>query len=239
MDAGNLDALFSDASLIVKDTKKGMNEADLKRHAAVAAPAAVDLEAGAYNLVFVKLKPGIDRKKALAALNRAFEDAKTGARAVTWEKAVGMIGSLTLLIKSALFVFVMLLFFVAVIIIINTLSMAALERVSEIGMMRAVGARKGFISRMFVIETAMLSFLFGGAGIVTGALAVKITALFKIASANDMVQLLFGGDVFHPLLTGGDVVLCVVQLSMVTAIAALYPLKIARGITPLDAVTRD
>ena len=54
----------------------------------------------------------------------------------------------------------------AIIIIVNTLSMAAIERTSEIGMMRAVGARKGFIRLMFLGETAALSAIFGGAGIV-------------------------------------------------------------------------
>ena len=33
-------------------------------------------------------------------------------------------------------------------------SMAALERISEIGMMRAIGARKGFIGKMFLMEIA-------------------------------------------------------------------------------------
>ncbi|MFH0922016.1 MAG: FtsX-like permease family protein [Fibrobacterota bacterium] len=234
----NLDALFSDASLMVTNTKGSFNEADLK-HRENAAPAVVDVENGTFNMVFVKLKKGMDKKKALDDLNKALEAAKVNARAVGWEKATGVIGSLTLLIKTALFVFVMILFFVAIIIIVNTLSMAALERTTEIGMMRAVGARKGFISRMFFAETAMLSFVFGGLGIAIGAMAVKITALIGITSTNDMVQLLFGGDTFQPMLTGTDVFLSVLQLALVTIIAVIYPLRVARGITPLDAISRD
>jgi putative ABC transport system permease protein len=135
--------------------------------------------------------------------------------------------------------FVMFLFFVAIIIIVNTLSMAALERTTEIGMMRAVGAKKGFISRMFLAETAMLSFVFGGAGITAGIIVVRILAMLNITSANDMVQLLFGGDTFHPLLTVMDLFLTVIQLTIVTLIAVAYPTRVARSITPLDAVQRE
>ena len=106
-------------------------------------------------------------------------------------------------------------------------------------MMRAVGARKSFIGGMFLGETAILSTLFGGAGILTGILAVKLIPLFKITSDNDMVQILYGGDVFHPLLGAPDIVLTLVQLAAVTVLAALYPVSVARGITPLDAISKD
>jgi putative ABC transport system permease protein len=133
----------------------------------------------------------------------------------------------------------MLLFFVAIIIIVNTLSMAALERTSEIGMMRAVGARKSFIRTMFLGETGILSFLFGGAGIIAGIIVIKIIGLLHFTSDNDMVQLLYGGDTFYPLLTASDIILAVLQLSLVTIIAVLYPIRVASSITPLDAISRD
>jgi putative ABC transport system permease protein len=142
-------------------------------------------------------------------------------------------------IKGALFGFVMLLFVVAIIIIVNTLSMAALERTSEIGMMRAVGARKSFISNMFIAETGMLSFVFGGMGIILGVIVVKIIPLLNITSSNDMVQILYGGNRFTPNLNFNDIILTVIQLTMVTLIAVIYPVKVAKGITPLDAIMRD
>jgi ABC-type antimicrobial peptide transport system permease subunit len=143
------------------------------------------------------------------------------------------------LIKGALFVFTSFLFLVAVIIIINTLSMAALERTPEIGMMRAIGARKGFISRMFLAETAVLSLFFGGLGILAGAAAVEIVSLFRFSSENDMLQLFYGGDTFRPVLAARDFVLCLVQLALVSVAAVIYPLRLARRISPLDAVYKE
>ncbi|PIU17981.1 MAG: hypothetical protein COT18_11465 [Elusimicrobia bacterium CG08_land_8_20_14_0_20_59_10] len=231
MASDDLDAMFG-GDLVVEDHKKVPVKA-------VPAAAAKTAEDGVYNLVFVKLKDGTDYKEALAGLNSALSAAGTGVRAVPWNKASGPIGSMALIIKSALFIFVMLLFCVAVIIIVNTLTMSALERVSELGMMRAVGAQKPFIAGMFLGETAILSAVFGGAGILAGIAAVKLIPLLRITTANDMLQLLYGGKFFNPLLSLPDIALTVLQLAAVTVIAALYPMRVASRITPLDAVTRD
>jgi putative ABC transport system permease protein len=236
----NLDAMFSSESLMVHNTaKKGLKPVSAHKTAAAPSPAAVDVDAGAYNMVFVLLKSGEDEASSIKKLNAVLKEQKLGVRAVSWKRALGPVGSMATIIKGALFVFVMFLFFVAIIIIVNTLSMAAIERTTEIGMMRAVGAKKGFISIMFLAETAMLSFVFGGAGILCGIAGVNVLALCGWTSDNDMVQLLFGGDTFHPLLTSVDIGLSIVQLAIVTLIAVVYPTKVAQSITPLDAVTRD
>ena len=236
----NIDALFSADSVIVKNTGAKTSAAIRAPVTAAVAPApSVDVDAGAYNVVLVLLKKGENAGGAIDRLNALFKEKKLGVRAVSWKKAIGPVGSMATIIKGALFMFVMFLFFVAIIIIVNTLSMAALERTTEIGMMRAVGARKGFISRMFLAETAMLSFVFGGVGIVAGIIVVKVLALLNITSTNDMVQLLFGGDTFHPLLSVADLLVTVIQLAIVTIIAVVYPTRVARSITPLDAVQRE
>ena len=79
----------------------------------------------------------------------------------------------------------------------------------------------------------------GGLGIALGAVVVELLSLLKIASENDMLQLFFGGDTFHPVLTAGDIVLAFLQLGFVTIAAVVYPLVLARGITPLDAVYKE
>jgi ABC-type lipoprotein release transport system permease subunit len=232
LEGGNLDDLFGAGGLMVENVRKPVKSA-----APAATAQAPDTDEGTFNLIMVFFKPGVDPKAGVESLNGDLSD--INVRALGWRKAFGVIGSITVIIKSALFIFTLFIFFVAVIIIVNTLSMAALERTNEIGMMRAVGARKRFIGLMFLGETAMLSALFGGLGIAAGAVAVKILAAFQFTSDNDMVQLFFGGDTFMPLLSGMDMVLAVIQLMLVTCVAVLYPLKLARAITPLDAVTRE
>jgi ABC-type lipoprotein release transport system permease subunit len=205
---------------------------------ASAGPSA-DPEMGAYNLVLVSLRDPARAEAAKAGLNALFADRKLGVRAISWKQALGPVGSMAVIIKAALAIFVGLLFAVAVIIIVNTLTMAALERTPELGMMRAIGARKGFIGRMFLAETAALSILFGGIGIATGAVAALILSALRITSDNDMLQLAFGGDTFRPVLLPGDFLLAAGQLAAVTLAAVAYPLWLARRVSPLDAVYRE
>jgi ABC-type lipoprotein release transport system permease subunit len=234
----NLDALFSSDTLLIDNER---NTVSLP--GALSAPARpltpLEIENGVYNMIFVKLKDHGRAAQTLQSLNRALTAANVGVRAVSWKKAFGPIGSMTTLIKGALLGFVSFLFVVAIIIIVNTLTMAAMERTQEIGMMRAIGADKTFIRAMFFGETGMLALVFGGAGLLLGVLAVNIIPLLHITTTNDFVQLLYGGDTFHPMLRWGDLLLTVIELGLVTLIAALYPVRVASQIKPLDAIARD
>jgi ABC-type lipoprotein release transport system permease subunit len=238
----SLDDMFSDNSFMVKSTAQSsapsiLAAGSLTVRDTVARSA--DLDAGAFNIVLVRFKDARDLDKKVKMLNNELTKKGLGVRAIAWNKATGMIGSMAVLIKSILFAFVMCLFFVAIIIIMNTLSMAAIERTPEIGMMRAVGARRGFIRWMFVGETAVLSAVFGGAGMLVGIIVVRIIGAMHFTTTNDMLQLLYGGDIFKPFLAPIDFVLAIVQLVIVTFLAVIYPLVVAGKITPLDAISRE
>ena len=148
----------------------------------------VNVDSGAYNLIFVKLKDTGAIDRSAEKLNKAFKAAGAEVRAVSWKKAIGQLGDIAMIMRGATIGFVMLIFFVAIIIIMNTLSMAALERVSEIGMMRAVGAQKSFIAGVFFAETTIISFVFGGAGIIAGAVVVASLNALNITSDNHILR---------------------------------------------------
>ncbi len=232
LEGSDLDSLFG-GDMMVTAYKKAPQPIKAAKQAVKSA------EDGTYNAVFLRVNPGVEYRPALARLNGALAAAGTGVHAVPWSKASGPIGSMALIIKSALFIFVTLLFCVAVIIIVNTLTMSALERASELGMMRAVGAQKPFVAGMFLCETGVLSAVFGGFGILAGIAAVRVIPLLRITTDNDMLQLLYGGNFFNPLLSLSGVALTALQLLGVTIAAALYPMRVAARITPLDAISRD
>ena len=237
----NLDSLFNEGG-IVKQVETGNSAykiGSLKRGERKTV-ANVNNDIGVYNLVFVKIKPFYNPNRYIEKLNTVLSNSNLGVKAVTWKKASGTIGDLATIMKIVLYVFVGILFFVAVIIITNTLSMAALERTTEIGMMRAVGAGKNFISGMFLAETAILSGIFGGFGIVSGGIIAWLFTKVKISGGtNGALEVLFGGDVLNPILNGTDILGCIVLLALVTFMAYIYPNIVARNITPLEAIARD
>lgn len=70
--------------------------------------------------------------------------------------------------------------FVAAIGVINTMVMATLERTREIGIMRAVGATKKTIRRLFTIEAGVLGFLGGAIGVALSfGIAVVLNGLLN------------------------------------------------------------
>jgi ABC-type antimicrobial peptide transport system permease subunit len=238
-DTDNLDAMFGSESLFVTDTgSSDIGNMNFRRKQ-LSTASGLDLESGTYNCVFVKLKDSGALDRSVKELNNRFRQAGLQVRAVTWKKAAGFIGSMAMIIKGALFIFVLMLFFVAVIIIVNTLTMAALERTTEIGMMRAVGARRSFIAGMFVGETSILSVIFGGLGFAVGTAMIFIIPVMNITTGNDLLQLLYGGDTFSPYLSLTDMLLVLIQLAIVTFVTVLYPMKVANSITPLDAIARE
>lgn len=238
LEDGDLDALFGGASPQPAASEALPSPPVAKAPPdALASPALSD--AAAWNLVLVRLKDGISPEDGAAQIDSTLKARKLPARAVVWNKAAGPLGGMAVLIKSALFVFVALLFVVAAIIVMNTLSMATMERAAEIGMMRAIGASRNFIRLQFAGETGILALLFGGGGILAGALLVVVLRSLHLSTENDILQLAYGGETFRPVLSLVDWGLAVVQLVATSIAALLYPMGQASRITPLEAIQRD
>ena len=58
--------------------------------------------------------------------------------------------------------------------ILTIMTISVSERISEIGLMRAIGAERGIIFKLFLSEAVMLSFLGGSIGVLLGMLVVQL-----------------------------------------------------------------
>ncbi len=200
----------------------------------------IDLDDGVYNMVFIRLGPGVSVDEGKELLTGALRKADLGVRVLTWKESMGEGEAISDIVQGALFLFVMFVFFVAMLIIMNTLIIAVMERTQEIGMMRAVGARRGFISGMLLAENAQLALAFGGSGILLGILLSLGLAALRISVAdNEVLSLLCGGDVFRPVISASGIGLGAVQLAIAAFLSVIYPVRVARRITPLEAIARD
>ncbi len=91
----------------------------------------------------------------------ALDDAGLSMKVVDWQKAAGLVGQFILVIRGVLYVAILIIFVVAVVIINNSMVMATMERVTEIGTMRAIGAGRRLVLIMFMLETMVLGGLAG------------------------------------------------------------------------------
>jgi putative ABC transport system permease protein len=126
-----------------------------------------------------------------------------------------------------------------VIIIMNTLVISVIERTAEIGTMRALGAQKGMVRWMFILETSSISLVFGLLGIALGAGIIGILNLTGIAAPNPFFEILFGGKILHPLLPLSAVLYALLVIVGIGVVASLYPVAVALRIQPVRAIQTE
>ena len=110
-------------------------------------------------------------------------------------------------------------------------NISVLERIKEIGILRAIGASKRDISRVFNAETLIIGLAAGAIGILTTlVLCIPITAI---------VQLLTGLDNIRAILPMEGAVVLVIISMILTIVAGLIPAKKASKKDPVVALRAE
>lgn len=107
---------------------------------------------------------------------------------------------------------------------------SVLERIKEIGVLRALGASKRDIRRVFNAETFII-------GLISGLLGIGITALLDIPISM-IVQNLTGVAGIASLPVNGAVILVLINLAL-TMIAGLIPASMASRKNPVEALRTE
>jgi ABC-type lipoprotein release transport system permease subunit len=160
-------------------------------------------------------------------------------RVVTWQKAAGMIGQFVYVAKAALYLAVFIIFVVALVIINNAIMMATLQRSREIGTMRAIGAQRGFVLSLVLIETLLLGLSFGVVGTFLGSMLVKWLGHVGIPAGNEFLYFFFSGPRLYVNLGLGSIIGAFIIIFLVTAVSALYPAIIATRVSPIQAMSSE
>lgn len=160
-------------------------------------------------------------------------------RAITWQKASGLVGQFVTMIRAVLYISVLIIFAVALVIINNALVMATLERMPEIGTLRAVGAQRRFLLGMLLVESLVVGLLFGSLGALLGAGIVTVIGSVGIPAANDILYFLFSGPRLYPSLSLTNIIISLFIVLSVSAISSIYPALLAMRVSPRQAMQSD
>lgn len=242
----DLDSLFaSDAGTEVaaaQPAKAGVSAADVYDILGDTKPAvaAADPESDrGWHFILIRTNKGVNPDSLIRKLNTAFDDQDLLLRAQGWWVSA-MPDSMTYSGIQLLFnVAIMIIGFVSIIIIMNTLVVSVMERTSEIGTMRALGARKSFVTRMFIAETGFITLVFGCIGMALGALVILALNRIGIPTDNDAFRYLGGGGVLRPVISAQPVILSLAFMAIIALLSWIYPVVIALKVSPLKAITTE
>ena len=144
-----------------------------------------------------------------------------------------MMKSVTQIVNTISYV---LISFVAISLVVSSIMIgiityiSVLERTKEIGILRAIGASKKDISRVFNAETFIV-------GLISGLLGIGITVLLTIP-INAVIYAVTGVSVHAIVPFGAGVILVVISM-LLTIIAGLIPSKMASKKDPVIALRTE
>jgi len=130
------------------------------------------------NMFVVKLYPGANERRITQEIENRLRE-RRGLKdfaVVTAEKAASIIKDILLIIQIVIITIAVTSLVVGGIGITNTMSTAVLERVKEIGIMKAVGAKNYQIVLLFLLESG---FLGSTGGIIGGVIGIFIPKLIE------------------------------------------------------------
>lgn len=238
---GGADALVTDST-----TTQAFDEfAGVDMQAATRAAAALDervytkadMEDGVVLNAAVLLKPGASVPDAMRHIEEASAAAGAPVTALDWQTASGIVGQLLLVIKGVLVIAILVIFLVALFIINNSMMMATMERTSEIGTMRAIGAQRAQVLTLFLLETLVLAAIASGLG--AGASVGFITWLGSVGikAPSAQAMFIFGGPRLFPTWTWLNVLFGVGSVSVISLVSTFYPALMAARVQPVVAMS--
>jgi ABC-type lipoprotein release transport system permease subunit len=157
-------------------------------------------------------------------------------QAVDWQTASGIVGQLVMVLQVVLYTSIAIIFLVALVIINNTMVMTTMDRTTEIGTMRAIGAQRPFVVVLFLVETLLLGAIAGGLGAAAGAGFITWLGQVGVPAIHNTLVLLFAGPRLYPVVTAVNLILGMTSILTISALSTLYPSVLAALVPPVVAM---
>ena len=192
-------------------------------------------EPGKISLALVKAAEGADVEQTAQLVRRAMTMAGTPVTTVTVQQMAEMATRMLRSIQSVLAAIAAISLLVGAIGIMNTMYTAVLERVREIGIMKAVGAKGKHILGLFLLESGLVGLIGGSLGVIVGAALASVAGRF-IASSVTMGKAVTGEFLFSPVFSAGLIVGALALSFGLGALAGVWPAQRAARLNPVEAL---
>ncbi|MBL4868683.1 MAG: FtsX-like permease family protein [Pseudomonadales bacterium] len=170
-------------------------------------------------------------------INQLIIDKKLPLQVIDWQTAAGFVGQMIQVMQIVLFTFIVFVFCISMVVVNNAMLLATMQRYTEIGTLRAIGAGRGIILGMFFIESLMLTIIAGGIGGLLGFLLVQYLGTIGIPAPTYEFKFLFGGELLFPQIDRDNIYMGPIVIIAVSVVATLYPALLATRVPPVVALT--
>ena len=175
-----------------------------------------------------------ESKEKITKIIDKYNEGKDENEKITYTDIVGVmmksVSTIVDVISKVLIAFVSISLVVSSIMISIITYISVIERTKEIGILRAIGASKKDVSRVFNAETLI-------EGFVSGVFGILFTILLNIP-INIIIKKIVGISNISVLPVKGAIILIIISM-VLTVIAGLIPAKIASKKDPVEALRTE
>jgi ABC-type lipoprotein release transport system permease subunit len=131
---------------------------------------------------------------------------------------------------------VLILFFIIVLGVINTLRMSIRERTREIGTIRAIGMQKKDVRSIFILETISLTFFAAICGAILSFIVMGLLSLITFNVVDNPMGILLLNKHLHFLPTVFGIIFNIFFIIAIASATAYFPARRAAAMSAADAL---
>lgn len=213
------------SSLAISESSAYVLKADLNR--------LLNLEGRVHEIAYTTSQ-GVDDEQLAKELRAKFPE----DRVESWRELSPILVFMEQWMSSVLKLLIIIIMSALAFGIVNTMLMAVLERIRELGMLMALGMKKSQVFFMIMLETIYLSTVGGPVGLLIGYTTVKYlgTNGIDLTNYSEGLEAVGYDSVLYPLLQPMDYVQIVMGVILTAFFASIYPAWKAIKLKPIDAL---
>lgn len=238
LDTNDIDDWFSDVSDYTEQVVTDAEPVDFS----VTEPTEEELAAkrefnsSVWNFIICRVNEPRLVKKMIKDMNRYFKSEGYNVEAVNWRSSAGSMAFYLYLLRLILNIGIIVVLAAGFIVVNNTLVVNVLDRIREIGTLRAIGGTKRFVSAECMTETFILAIIAGILGCILGCFASIAVTGMHITFHNSFLIQLFGSKTLVTAITLRNLFNAFLLSIVIGFIAWIYPVYNALKINPVTAM---
>jgi putative ABC transport system permease protein len=189
------------------------------------------------SVIVVQVKQGVSPPDLVAPLEKALrrernlKEGQEDFQIQTFEELIKSFLTIFNIVEAVIIGIAAISLLVGAVGITNTMYTAVLERTSDIGIMKAIGARNSDILGMFLIESGLLGFVGGAVGVIIGLGVAKLVEIVGGAA--------LGTNLLKAAMPAWLIIGALVFAFILGSASGILPARQASRMNPVDALREE